>query len=249
MNLYESAALRTITGPAIRPGGLALTERAMAFCKLPRGAMVLDVGCGSGATTVYLRRSHGLPAVGLDISRMLLEEAHETGLPAFIQGRAEALPIGDARLAAIFCECTFSLLPDPESALAEWRRVLAPGGYLILSDLYARSGRLQPTAQLDGVHCCLDGAVGCKTLFDRMAAAGFKVLLFEDHTPLLKRLAAQLVWEHGSIEAFWTHVGGACAADREKFTGRPGYYLMVARKSQPAEPAGEAEQEKLNGKS
>jgi arsenite methyltransferase len=211
-----------------------LTDRALAFCKLPGGARVLDVGCGSGFTVDHLYRHHGLPAVGLDISRMLLEEGRDAGLCALIQGRAEALPIGEARLAAIFCECTLSLLDEPRSALAEWRRVLARDGYLILSDLYDRSVRSRYAMQPNPTRCCLNGAVTRQTLFERMVVAGFEVLLFEDHTPLLKRMAAQLVWEHGSLEAFWENAEGTCATGSRRFEGRPGYYLMVARKT----PAG-----------
>ena len=44
--MYEHTAIREATGDIIRPGGLALTDRALALCQLPAGARVLDVGCG-----------------------------------------------------------------------------------------------------------------------------------------------------------------------------------------------------------
>ncbi|MFZ1985198.1 MAG: DVU_1556 family methyltransferase [Desulfatitalea sp.] len=230
-NLYESPALRAVTGPAIRPGGLALTERAQAFCRLARGAEVLDVGCGSGATVNHLRQCHGLRAVGLDLSwHLLAEGSGADGSPVTIQGRAEALPIGEGRLAAIFSECLLSLLADPATALAEWHRVLAPEGFLIVSDLYARSGRWVDGQTPPSVRCCLTGAVPREMLLDRLRAAGFTVLLWEDHTPLLKQLAARLVWAHGSLAAFWESVGAGCAVGQDSSGGKPGYYLMVARK-------------------
>lgn len=231
VNLYESPALRTITGPAIRPGGMTLTERAVAFCKLPEGSIVLDVGCGSGATVAHLRKKYILCAYGLDLSRELLADCLDPKAnPALIHGRAESLPIADARIDAIFCECALSLIPSPETALAEWHRALAPDGYLIVSDLYARSVEMQERKNHSPVRCCLDGAVDREALFTRMAAAGFNLLLFEDHTLLLKQLAARLVWEYGSLDAFWSTVGGSCNAGMQASGGRPGYYLMVARK-------------------
>ncbi len=229
-HLYESPALRAVTGPAIRPGGLALTERALALCRLPMDALVLDVGCGSGATVAHLRHCHGLRAIGLDLSPTLLAEGRrlDAALP-LLQARAERLPLRDARLTAIFSECLLSLVADPAAALADWHRVLAADGFLVVSDLYARAGRWaqQACASAPG---CLAGAVPRDLLLARMQAAGFDVLLWEDHTPLLKQLAARLVWAHGSLAAFWQAAGAGCGGGIPG-GGRPGYYLMVARKT------------------
>ncbi|MDA8140214.1 MAG: class I SAM-dependent methyltransferase [Desulfobacteraceae bacterium] len=227
-NLYESQALRAVTGPAIRPGGLALTERALALCGLTAGARVLDVGCGGGATVAHLRQSHGLRAMGLDLSWMLLAEGRaQPGCPPLVQGPAEMLPVADGKLQAIFCECVLSLLSSPKSALAEWHRALAPGGLLVVSDLYARAGQLEDELFSAPGRCCLAGAVDRDTLLEGVTGAGFEVVVFEDHSPLLKQLAAQLVWAYGSLETFRARAGLGCTSHGN---GRPGYYLMVAKK-------------------
>lgn len=230
-NLYESQVLREITGPAIRPGGLALTERALQFCRLPAGAPVLDVGCGSAETVSHLRCCHDLQALGLDLSSTLLGEARRRSpRPPVIQARAEVLPVADGQLAALFCECVLSLLMTPEAALMEFYRVLGPGGCIVVSDIYLKTA---PTAgcRPSGGKCCLNGAVDRFTVLDRVHGAGFEVLLFEDHTPLLRQLAAQLVWAHGSLTAFWANAGLDCETAKP-WRGRSGYYLMVAVKSQ-----------------
>lgn len=228
--LYESPALRDVTGPAIRPGGLALTERALTVCSLTPGNRVLDVGCGSGTTVIHLRQHYGLRAMGLDLSASLLAEgrAHPAG-PPLVKGRAEALPVADGCLAAIFCECVLSLLTAPETAVAEWHRVLAQGGFLVVTDLYDRSDqREEESSTSSSAGCCLAGTVDRDTLLTRISAAGFEVVLFEDHTPRLKQLAAQLVWTHGSMAAFWSKAGFTCNGNG--LNGRPGYCLVVARK-------------------
>lgn len=232
VNLYETQVVRTITGPAIRPGGMALTRRALDFCRLPEGARVLDVGCGSGATPAYLRSEKKMRSFGLDLSWKLLSEEDDPSMRSIkVQGRAEILPLKDRCVSALFCECALSLLPDPPAALAEWRRVLVPEGYLIISDLYARARKREDRRSSLPLRCCLDGAVPRDILINRITAAGFEPLLFEDHTDLLNQLAARMVWRYGSLAAFWQVVGGAaCRGVTETITGRPGYYLMVARK-------------------
>ena len=228
--LYESKALREVTGPAIRPGGLVLTERALGFCALATGSPVLDVGCGSGATAAHLRSAHDLDAVGLDLSRKLLSEGKTLpGQPLLTEGRAELLPFRDRWFSALFCECVLSLLETPERALPEWHRVLAPGGYLVLSDLYDRSGNFGDGLLAALERCCLDGVYGQQDLCRRIERAGFDLLLFEDHTPLLKQLAARLVWTHGSLDAFWSAAKMGCATARPG-VGKPGYYLLIACK-------------------
>jgi len=231
MNLYESPALRAVTGPAIRPGGLTLTARAAKICRLPMGSLVLDLGCGSGATVRHLRQCHGLRAVGVDLSwPLLIEGRREDASIALVQGRAEALPIADGRIAAIFSECVLSLLSDPMALLAEWRRVLAPEGLLVVSDLYTRAGCCTPVPASAPSHGCLDGVMPQEALLGLLHAAGFTVMLWEDHTPLLKQLAARLVWEHGSLSAFWEAAGFGCGGGRSAAGGKPGYFLMLAAK-------------------
>lgn len=232
-NLYESEVLRSVTGPAIRPGGLTLTSKAVQRCRFPAGARVLDIGCGVGASVEYLREMHGLKAVGLDMSRVLLEAAIccNDAFP-LVQARAQQLPLADQSLSGVFCECVLSLCDEPMSVLEEARRVMVPGGYLVITDVYARSAPEALAQHPWRVNCCLSGAVSQAQIQRRVEAAGFSLFLWEDHTALLKRLAAQLVFAFGSMDAFWSTMGGRCDASADPCAvnhGRPGYYLLVAR--------------------
>jgi arsenite methyltransferase len=236
LNLYESPLLRAVTGPILRPGGFDLTDRSLARCGLAPGTPVLDIGCGTGAGVDHLRKRHGLKAVGVDLSTVLLREGALTypGSP-LAQGRAEQLPLPDGAFDAVVCECMLSLCPDPHAVLREVRRVLQPGGVLILTDVYAR---IPDHGQMMGrvsAHCCLQGAVDRTTAESRVADAGLDLEVWEDHTSLLKQLAAQLVWTYGSLDAFWSALGRCDATEdmcpaRNTCGSRPGYYLAVARK-------------------
>lgn len=245
--------LRAVIGDAIRPGGLALTERAADFCAFPENAGIVDIGCGFGATLKHLRDRHGFRVCGIDISARILSENREQPV---IQAVADRLPIGAGVFDGIFCECVLSLLSMPENALCEFHRVLQPGGYLVLSDIYLRNpGQTRSlenhndnrseksldhaTANAhfclpsDNLSSCLSGAAAKSVRITQVKNMGFELLLWEDHSGYLKELAARIVWALGSREALMKlFFPGACSiCDRETIQhARPGYFLLIARK-------------------
>jgi SAM-dependent methyltransferase len=134
----------------------------------------------------------------------------------------------------LFCECVLSLLHDPASALKEFARVLAPEGFLILSDVYARMPEQASLLPRLPVQCCIKGAVGIRQIMAWIAESGLTVVTWEDHTALLKQLAAQLIFSFGSLNAFWATTcseGHPEAVEAAVKRARPGYYLLIARRN------------------
>ena len=111
-----------VAGPCIRPGGTALTGRALDACGLAPGAHVADIGCGAGGTLEHLERAGAFRTVGVDCSETLLREA----LPRLAEGRlagglAEALPFKAAASTPSSASASFPLsvkgrLPSASSA-------------------------------------------------------------------------------------------------------------------------------------
>ena len=232
--LYEAKEMRAVTGPAIRPGGLTLTKRALTLCRIPAGARVLDAGCGVGATVEFLSRERGHAAFGVDTSSLLLKEAmREKPNLGLLQASAENLPFPDRCFSALFCECVLSLLHDPVSALTEFARILNPGGFLVLSDVYARMPDEASSLQHMPIRCCIRGAVGRKQIVAMVEESGLTAILWEDHSALLKQLAGQLIFSYGSLNAFWA---ATCSGEdpvlirKTVRRARPGYYLLIAIK-------------------
>lgn len=227
--IYEQDAVRRVAGAAIRPGGLALTHRALTLAALPPGARVLDVGCGVGATAALCRAEFALDALGFDLSARLLAEGR-VQMPALplLQATALRIPFAAGTFAAVIMECSLSLVGDWAAALAEVRRLLQPEGLFILSDIYAAS--TSPPAPAEStLHCCLSGARSRAEIEAQLAAQGLTLLFWEDHTSALKQFAARLIWAHGSLAGFWA-CAGATAQDITAFPARPGYFLALTRK-------------------
>ena len=231
--VYEQPAWDAAGEGARRPGGLALTGRALTLCRLPPGARLLDVGCGAGAT-VALAARRGYACLGVDPSAALLERARQAhGHLALLRAPAERLPLASGVVDAALIECTLSVVPDRDGALEEIRRVLRAGGALIASDVYARNpAGLAALRQLP-IGACLGGAQSEQEIAGMLRAHGFRLHIWEDHSEALKALAARMSAACGGPAALWGAAAAAYPFDLQLALARarPGYYLLVATKS------------------
>lgn len=115
--------------------------RLVALARIPSGADVLDVATGKGAVLLPAARAVGPRGrvTGIDLSKaMLLEAAEEVGRLGRdnVQVRlmdAEDLRFPDETFDCVLCGFAIFLIPQPERALAEMRRVLRPGGRIALT--------------------------------------------------------------------------------------------------------------------
>lgn len=239
ISVYEQDLVRAVTGRTIRPGGFTLTDRALAFCAFPEDSTILDAGCGCGATVEHIRSRWHLNAVGVDISAMLLSAGLASGYLPLVRATACRLPFRSNAMEGLTCECVLSIMADPQKALAEYHRVLKIGGCLILSDICLR----KIPASAEGarpenaipVSSCFSSAVSVEQRSRQIESAGFSILRCEDHTKLLKELAARFVFEHGSLKKFWEQIlpcSGPCHAPAALSGGKPGYALWIAQKTE-----------------
>jgi len=235
--VYERIAADGVNGGFIRPGGVALTERALSLCAFPPGSRLLDVGCGTGATVEHLIEQYGFLAAGVDPSLPMLAHgrARNTVLP-LIRANGESLPFFDGEWDGVIAECSLSLTRDPDAALRECRRVLRRAGKLILSDVYVRNVLAIPELRALSLHSCLTGALSDDELMRKLKNGGFVVLAWEDHSPALKSFVAQLILSQGSAQSFRCSLTGADPLDGSRIEqavsrAKFGYFLAIAEKS------------------
>ena len=109
-------------------------------------ARLLDAGCGDGIVSLLLARA-GYRVHGVDLSPAMVALAEQAARQQdlygdavrFAVGDVERLPLPDAACDAVLCRNVLDFTPHPGVALAEFRRVLARGGLLLLTMLGAHS--------------------------------------------------------------------------------------------------------------
>jgi ubiquinone/menaquinone biosynthesis C-methylase UbiE len=95
---------------------------------------VLDAGCGTGWLAAGLPRAvTGLSVIGVDLSRGMIERARAAGAWPLLQADAQRLPLATASVDLIVTRGVLHHLPDVPAALTEWRRVLRPGGAVVVT--------------------------------------------------------------------------------------------------------------------
>jgi len=104
---------------------------------------VVDVGCGTGEDAAELTHA-GQVAIGVERSSVLLGVArHRHPATRFVASDARSLPFGDATLERIRADRVLQHLERAAVALLEWRRVLRPGGVLVVFEPDLLTARIQ----------------------------------------------------------------------------------------------------------
>lgn len=102
---------------------------------LPPGSRVLDAGCGTGGMLRWLTE---FEAHGVDLSPHAVKLCHERGLRSVSQASVHELPFPDGMFDAVLSlDVLYHANVDESRALAEMRRVLKPGGGMLVLNLPA----------------------------------------------------------------------------------------------------------------
>lgn len=104
--------------------------------RFPAGAGVLEVGCGTGHFTRWIRNS-GFAPTGVDVSSAMLEQAERADGIRYLRGDAMALPFEDGAFDVVAFITSLEFVPDSERALDEALRVARRG--LLLGGLNRHS--------------------------------------------------------------------------------------------------------------
>ncbi len=135
------------------PAASRLTRRTLELAELRAGERLLDVACGAGTSALLAASEFAADATGVEYGHDAVRAARAAASASgcaehvrFLHGDAETLPVADDQFDVVLCECALCTFPDQRRAVAEFRRVLRPGGRLALSDVVVEGGPLPRAA-------------------------------------------------------------------------------------------------------
>jgi SAM-dependent methyltransferase len=140
------------------------------------GKDVLEVGCGRGGGSAFVfEHFHPSSMTGVDLAHSAIERCRRRyGRPGltFLSGDAQSLPLPAEAFDAVINVESSHCYPEMALFLGEVRRVLRPGGQLLLADFRPTESSAAGAGSQDDV----------RTLRQQLADAGFRTLVEEDIT-------------------------------------------------------------------
>jgi len=173
-----------------------------AVADLHEGEVVLDLGSGAGADVLISARWVGPSgrAIGIDMTDEMLDLARRNAADAgvenveFVKGYLEELPLPDASVDVVICNCVINLSGDKPKVLAEAARVLRPGGRFAVSDVIADPDMDEQTkADMQAWTGCIAGALTEHEFRDALAAAGLPDAEFRETHRVHEHAAAAII--------------------------------------------------------
>ncbi|WP_371675692.1 methyltransferase domain-containing protein [Streptomyces sp. NBC_01276] len=157
-------------------------EAAVSRMGLAAGGTALDLGCGSGRALPALRGLVGASGtvLGVDLTPAMLTAAAREGRTGpgqlLLVADCARLPLAAGTVHGIFAAGLLDHLPKPRPVLAEWARVSAPGGELLL---FHPSGRAERAAR-HGRPVSPDDPLAEPNLRPALEATGWRLAEYED---------------------------------------------------------------------
>ncbi|MCK5660735.1 MAG: class I SAM-dependent methyltransferase [Methanosarcinales archaeon] len=139
--------------PFFHIGGLKSSEELAELCHINRNRKLLVVGCGTGFSACHIAKKFGCTVIGVDIAQVSVDKANERAQKEHIEdkvdfriGDAYDLPFESDTFDAVITEFVSQFL-DKARAFQEFARVLKPGGYVGVNELYSDKDITPETAK------------------------------------------------------------------------------------------------------
>jgi arsenite methyltransferase len=198
--IYELPAVRWLLDGQLHPGGRELTLRAAQLAGIGAGSRALDVASGAGTTAMLLAGELGAQVTGVELGAEAVARAGaaaaERGLAGsvrFLAGDAASLPLPEAAVDAIVCECSLCLFADKPAAVREMARVLRPGGSIVVADVTVAPPGLPPALRTAAARvACVADALALEGIERLLRDAGLGLQAAERHDDALAAMARRV---------------------------------------------------------
>jgi 2-polyprenyl-3-methyl-5-hydroxy-6-metoxy-1,4-benzoquinol methylase len=224
-------------------------DRFLEWLDLSSGKTLLDVACGAGGPALRIAAATGCSVIGIDVHEQAVTTASLLAIQLGLVERAEfrvadatrSLPFSDATFDAITCIDAINHFPDRAYVIADWARLLKPGGRLLFTD------PITVTGALTNVEIAIRSSAGFYLFvphgYDERAIAqcGLRLLVFEDVTENMAKVAEARRAARAARSAALREIEGdqaydgqqefLAAAARVAREGRLSRFLYVSTKS------------------
>ena len=223
-------------------------DRFLTSLNLSPGKSLLDVACGSGGPVLRIADRTGCSVVGVDVHEQAVATGNDLAAQRTLTQRAKfqvadattSLPFPDASFDAITCIDAINHLPNRPAILADWARLLKPGGRLLFTD------PITVTGPLTNAEIAVRSSIGFFLFVPRgydervIEQSGLRLLVNEDVTANMAEVAerrraarASRAADLREIEGDQTYEGQQeffAVASRIAKEGRLSRFLFVAEK-------------------
>jgi ubiquinone/menaquinone biosynthesis C-methylase UbiE len=223
-------------------------DRFLSQLNLSPGKTLLDIACGSGGPALRIVERTGCSLVGVDVHPQAIATANDLAAQRNLSPRAKfqiadatvALPFPDSAFDALTCIDAINHLPNRPQVLADWARLLKPGGRLLFTNPTTVTGPLTST------EIAVRSSIGFFLFVPRgyderiIQQSGLRLLLNEDVTKNMAEIAERRRAARASkapdlreIEGDQTYEGQQeffTVASRIATEGRLSRFLFVAEK-------------------
>jgi ubiquinone/menaquinone biosynthesis C-methylase UbiE len=207
----------------------------ISWLNLSSSKTLLDVACGSGGPALRIAEKTGCSIVGVDVHEQAISTANSLTAQRGFTSRAKfqvvdasgKLPFTDESFDAITCIDAINHLPDRKGVLAEWTRILRPGGRLLFTDPITVTGAL--SADEIAIRSSIGFFLFVPPGFDEqvIAQSGLRLLRREDVTTNMAEIAKRRHDARAKREDALRKIEG-----KQTFAGQQEFLAVAARLAQ-----------------
>ena len=207
-------------------------DRFLQWLDLSPGNTLLDVACGAGGPALRIAAITGCSVVGIDVHDQAVAAASSLAAQRGLTERAEfrsidanaPLPFSDSGFDAITCIDAINHFSNRPSLIAEWVRLLKPGGRLLFTDPITLTGPLTnaevATRSSSGFYLFVPHGYDERTI----SQCGLQLLICEDATANMAKVAEARHAARESRSAALREVEG-----QQSFDGQQEFLAVAAR--------------------
>lgn len=224
-------------------------DKFIGWLNLAPGKTLLDIACGSGGPALRIAERTGCAIAGVDVHDQAIATANSLAAQCGVSDRAQfevadataALRFPDASFDAIISIDAINHLPDRPRVIADWSRLLKPGGRMLFTDPITVTGPL--TADEIAIRSSIGFFLFVPRGYDEsvISQSGLHLLACEDVTTNMAEIAARRRAARASREGALREIEGDqtyegqqeffAVASRIAGEGRLSRFVYVAEKS------------------